>query len=122
MNYDLLTGADLAFIGDAYYELYVRNYVLHKGYTKLRDLHTHCVEYVSRTSQNKIILKLMEELTEEEIVVFKRGRNFDYKNKDSEYVNASGFEAVIGYLYLKQKSERLQYIISRSIEIIESKV
>ena len=122
MNYDLLTGADLAFIGDAYYELYIRNYVLHKGYTKLRDLHTHCVEYVSRTSQNKIILKLMEELTEEEIAVFKRGRNFDYKNKDSEYVNASGFEAVIGYLYLKQKSERLQYIISRSIEIIESKV
>ena len=122
MNYDLLTGADLAFVGDAYYELYIRNYVLHKGYTKLRDLHTHCVKYVSRTSQNKIILKLLEELTEEEIVIFKRGRNFDYKNKDSEYVNASGFEAVIGYLYLKQKSERLQYIISRSIEIIEAKV
>lgn len=122
MNYDLLTGADLAFVGDAYYELYIRNYVLHKGYTKLRDLHTHCVKYVSRTSQNKIILKLLEELTEEEIVIFKRGRNFDYKNKDSEYVNASGFEALVGYLYLKQENERLQYIISRSIEIIEAKV
>lgn len=121
MNYDLLSGADLAFIGDAYYELYIRNYVLHKGYTKLRDLHTHCVEYVSRTSQNKIILKLMEELTEEEKNIFRRGRNFDYKNKDGEYVNASGFEAVIGYLYLKQENERLQYIISRSIEIIETK-
>lgn len=122
MNYDILTGADLAFVGDAYYELCIRNYVLHKGYTKLRDLHTHCVEYVSRTSQNKIILKLLEELTEEEIIIFKRGRNFDYKNKDSEYVNASGFEALVGYLYLKQKNERLQYIISKSIEIIETKV
>ena len=122
MNYDLLTGADLAFVGDAYYELYIRNYVLHKGYTKLRDLHTHCVAYVSRTSQNKIILKLLEELTEEEIIIFKRGRNFDYKNKESEYVNASGFEALVGYLYLKQENERLQYIISRSIEIIEAKV
>lgn len=121
MNYDLLSGADLAFIGDAYYELCIRNYILHKGYTKLRDLHTHCVEYVSRTSQNKIIQSLLPELSEEEVAVFKRGRNFDYKNKDGDYVNASGFEALIGYLYLKQNNERLQYIISKSIEIIETK-
>lgn len=121
MNYDLLSGADLAFIGDAYYELYIRNYILHKGYTKLRDLHTHCVKYVSRTSQNKIIQNLLPELTEEEVVIFKRGRNYDYKNKDNEYVNASGYEALIGYLYLKQNNERLQYIISKSIEIIETK-
>lgn len=121
MNYDLLTGADLAFIGDAYFELYIRNYVLHKGFTKLRDLHTKCVNYVSRTSQNKIITTLLPELSEEEVNVFKRGRNFDYKNKDSEYINASGFEALIGYLYLKQKNERLDYIISKSIEIIETK-
>lgn len=121
MNIDLLSGADLAFIGDAYYELYIREYVLHKGYTKLRDLHTHCVEYVSRTSQNKIIKALLPELTEEEINIFKRGRNFDYKNKDSDYVNASGFEALIGYLYLKEKKDRLSYIIRKSIEIIETK-
>ena len=76
MNYDLLSGADLAFIGDAYYELCIRNYILHKGYTKLRDLHTHCVEYVSRTSQNKIIQSILPELSEEEVTVFKRGRNF----------------------------------------------
>lgn len=121
MNYDLLSGADLAFIGDAYYELYIRNYVMHKGYTKLRDLHTQCVKYVSRTSQDKIIKTLLPELTEEETMIFKRGRNFDYKNKDSEYINASGYEAIVGYLYLKQKEERLQYIISKSIEIIETK-
>jgi len=121
MNYDLLSGADLAFVGDAYFELCIRNYALHKGYTKLRDLHSQCVKYVSRTSQNKIILKLLPELSEEEVVIFKRGRNFDYKNKDSEYVNASGFEALIGYLYLKQKNDRLQYIISKSIEIIDIK-
>lgn len=121
MNYDLLTGADLAFVGDAYFELYIRNYVLHKGYTKLNDLHNHCVKYVSRTSQNKIILTLMNELTEEEISIFKRGRNFNYKNKDNEYINASGFEALIGYLYLKENIERLEYIISKSIEIVETK-
>ena len=121
MNYDLLTGADLAFVGDAYFELYIRNYVLHKGYTKLNDLHNHCVKYVSRTIQNKIILTLMNELTEEEISIFKRGRNFNYKNKDNEYINASGFEALIGYLYLKENIERLEYIISKSIEIVEMK-
>ena len=121
MNYDLLTGADLAFIGDAYYELYIRNYVLHKGFTKLNELHNNCVKYVSRTSQNKIILSLMDELTEEEQTIFKRGRNYNYKNTDAEYVNASGFEALIGYLYLKQLNERLEYLILKSIEIIEKK-
>ncbi len=121
MNYDLLTGADLAFIGDAYFELYIRNYVLHKGYTKLNDLHTQSVKYVSRTSQDKIIKALIPELTDDEMSIYKRGRNFDYKNKDSEYINASGYEALVGYLYLKQNNERLQYIISKSIEIIETK-
>ena len=121
MNYDLLSGADLAFIGDAYFELYIRNYILHKGFTKLRDLHTQCVKYVSRTSQDKIIKALIPELTDDEMSIYKRGRNFDYKNKDSEYINASGYEALVGYLYLKQNNERLQYIISKSIEIIETK-
>lgn len=121
MNYDLLTGADLAFIGDAYYELYIRNYVLHKGFTKLNDLHTNSVKYVSRTSQSKVINMLLPELTQQEIDIFKRGRNFNYKNTDAEYVNASGFEALIGYLYLKKEEDRLKYIILKSIEIIEAR-
>ena len=107
MNYDLLTGADLAFVGDAYFELYIRNYVLHKGYTKLNDLHNHCVQYVSRTSQNKIILTLMNELTEEEISIFKRGRNFNYKNKDNEYIK----EFKISAAGADNKSEVLLVII-----------
>ena len=119
MNYDLLSGADLAFIGDAYYELYIRNYVLNKGMTKLLDLHKASVKYVSKTAQCKIIKVLIEELTEEEVNIFKRGRNYKYKKNDAEYVNASGFEALVGYLYLKQNIERLEYIISKAIEIIE---
>lgn len=119
MNYDLLTGADLAFIGDAYFELYIRNYVLHKGYTKLNDLHHKCVDYVSRTGQNKIINELLSELSEEEKNIFKRGRNFNYKNKDNEYINASGFEALVGYLFLKKEEDRLKYIMDKSVQIIE---
>ena len=121
MDYHLLSGADLAFIGDAYYELCIREYVLNNGVTKLWQLHSKSVSYVSRTSQNYIITTLMDELTEEEVGIFKRGRNYDYKDKSAEYVNASGFEAVVGYLYLKKDFERLDYIIKKSINIIENK-
>ena len=119
MNYDLMNGADYAYIGDACYELYIRNYVLNKGITKLLDLHKESVKYVSRTAQCKIIKALMPELSEQEIDVFKRGRNYKDKKADVEYIQASGFEAVIGYLFLKKMNERLEYIISRAIEIIE---
>lgn len=121
MDYHLLSGADLAFIGDAYYELCIREYVLNNGVTKLWQLHSKSVSYVSRTSQSYIITMLMDELTEEEVGIFKRGRNYDYKDKSAEYVNASGFEAVVGYLYLKKDFERLDYIIKKSINIIENK-
>ena len=121
MDYHLLSGADLAFIGDAYYELCIREYVLNNGVTKLWQLQSKSVSYVSRTSQNYIVTTLMDELTEEEVGIFKRGRNYDYKDKSAEYVNASGFEAVVGYLYLKKDFERLDYIIKKSIDIIENK-
>ena len=119
MNYNLLNGADYAYIGDACYELHIRNYVLNKGLTKLLDLHKASVKYVSKTAQNKIIKTLMPELTEEEVDIFKRGRNYKYKKNDNEYINASGFEAILGYLYLKKENERLEYLISKAIEIIE---
>lgn len=116
MNYN---GGDLAFIGDAYYEICIRKHVLSKGISSLNKLHDECVKYVSAKAQYKIIKELLPELSEEEEGIFKRGRNYSYKNKTAEYINASGFEALIGYLHLSEKKERLDYIINRSIEIIE---
>ena len=58
MKYELLNGADFAYIGDACYELMIRKYVLHTGITKLVELHESSVKYVSKSAQNKIILKL----------------------------------------------------------------
>ena len=116
MDYHLLSGADLAFIGDAYYELCIREYVLNNGVTKLWQLHSKSVSYVSRTSQSYIITMLMDELTEEEVGIFKRGRNYDYKDKSAEYVNASGFEAVVGYIYLIGNYERLNQILTLCIK------
>jgi ribonuclease-3 family protein len=114
----LLSGGDLAFIGDAYYELYIRQYVIGKGITSLQKLHNECVKYVSRTSQHIIVTKLMNDLTIEEQDIFKRGRNYNYKTKTQEYINASGFEAVIGYLYLNNNNERLDYLMERIITIV----
>ena len=118
-RYKLLNGGDLAFIGDAYLEIRIRKYVIDKGITSLSKLHNECVKYVSRTSQYKIIQCLMEELSKEEREIFKRGRNYNYKDKSQEYVNASGYEALIGYLYLNNMNDRLDYLINKSIEIIE---
>ena len=119
IDYKMLNGGDLAFIGDAYLELRIREYVLSKGITSLHLLHDECVKYVSRDSQDKIINLIQNELSEEEYEIFKRGRNYNYKNKSPEYINASGYEALIAYLYLSKNSERLDYIINKSIEIIE---
>jgi len=119
-EYKNLNGGDLAFIGDAYFELVIRKHILDKGLTSLGKLHSSCVGYVSRDNQFKIVNELRKEFSEEEEEIFKRGRNYNYKNKTSEYINASGFEAVIGYLFLLDDKERLDYFIKRSIQIIES--
>lgn len=121
MDPKLLSGADLAFIGDAYYELCIRDYAIKKDITNLNRLHKKCVKFVSRDAQNYIINNLMNELSDEEKDIFKRGRNYNYKTKTAEYINASGFEAVIGYHYLLGNNERLAYLISKSISLIEEK-
>lgn len=120
INPKLLSGGDLAFVGDAYYELYIRHYLLNKGLTQLGKLHNECVKYVSRDAQLYIITNLMTELTEVEEEIFKRGRNFNYKLRTEAYINASGFEAVIGYLYLINDEARLEYLLKKTIELVEN--
>ena len=117
-DYKLLNGGSLAFIGDAYYEERIRKYILDKGITNLGKLHDECVKYVSRTSQYKIVQAIT--FTSEEYEIFKRGRNYGYKDTSVEYINASGFEAVIGYLFLLNKFDRLNEIIEEAIKIINS--
>ena len=119
MDPKLLSGGDLAFIGDAYYELVIRDHVMAKGITSLYKLHDEAVKYVSRDAQYKIIQTIMDDLDEEEKDIFRRGRNYNYKNKTTAYIYASGFEAVIGYLYLTKKEKRLDEIIKKAIMVIE---
>ncbi len=123
-NYHLLNGADLAYIGDAYYELEIRKYLLSQGITKNKELKEKSVTFVSAHAHQVICNVLLDELTEEEQTIFKRGRNGAPHNKRKnlniqEYLVSSGFEAVIGYLYLKGESERLNLLIKKAISIIE---
>lgn len=124
MDYRLLNGANLSYIGDAYYELEIRKYLLSKNITRSKDLRKISINYVSAHAHAKIYNALSSYLTEEEHEVFLRGRNKAShsfrKNVDmGEYLLSSGFEAIIGYLYLKEDYERLSYIIKKAIETVE---
>ena len=102
----------LAFIGDAVYELYVRSRIVGACNTSAGKLHKLCVEFVKAKAQADAAKMMMDKLTEEELSVLKRGRNAKSttvpKNADvTDYRLATGFEALIGYLYLDGREERL---------------
>lgn len=105
----------LAYIGDAVYELYVRNYIVSKGNYHINEIHKHSVNYVKASAQCKNFQKIKDALTEEELNAFKRGRNSKSKppkNADViEYKIATGFEALIGYIYIKGDEKRLDELM-----------
>jgi len=112
----------LAYLGDAVYELYIREFLLKKGIAKVDDLMKASVSYVSAKNQCRILTNLMNDnfLTEDEIGVVNRGRNYKRashpKNTDIiTYKLSTGFEALIGYLYLEDKS-RLTKILNYIME------
>ncbi len=118
-------GLALAYMGDAVYELYVRRHLLQQGGTKVNHLHVNAVHYVSAKAQ-ALVLKLLQEqhaLTEHELEIVKRGRNAKSATspKNTEihiYRQSTGFESLIGYLYLTEQHERLSYILNQSFEVL----
>lgn len=127
-NPTLLNGVTLAYIGDAYYELMIRKYLIDKGYTKVNDLHKLTTKYVSALSQANIISELEKEnlLLDEEKEIVKRGRNAKTNHGRPNvdiltYKHSTAFEALIGYLYLGNNFNRLNQIIDMAIRITESR-
>ena len=123
--YKSMSGLSLAFVGDAVYELLVRQYVLSLGEARVQDLHRETVALVNAAFQAKAAEALADRLTEEELSYYKRGRNANSahtpKNKsEAQYHRATGFEALIGYLYLCGETSRLQtlfaYIMEEDLE------
>ncbi|MBU5591722.1 Mini-ribonuclease 3 [Clostridium sp. MSJ-4] len=113
----------LALIGDAVFELFIRNYILDQnGELSAHKIHIRAIAYVKASAQSKIVNALKEELNEEEIYIYKRGRNTKShtvpKNADvKDYRNASGFEALLGYLYLTGQEDRLKFILEETIKL-----
>lgn len=116
-----LGGAQLAFLGDAVYEMLVRGYIVEKHNYNVHIAHKEAIKFVSAKSQAKYIKKIEAELTDEEISVYKRGRNAKItsppKNQEMiDYRMATGLESLFGYLYLKNRDERILEIFDMIIE------
>ena len=121
-NRDLQTVSmqTLAFIGDAVYNLYIRCYLASNSNAKTGLLHKKSIHYVSAKSQSRTIDAIMESLTEKEIEIYKRGRNTNIitsKHADTiEYKKSTGFETLLGFLYISKQNERLEEIIQLCIK------
>ena len=116
------SGLALAYIGDVVYDLVIRTVVVSRANRSVNDLHRITVRYVSAGAQSRIVQALMDSLTEEEQSVYRRGKNSKphttAKNASvADYLRATGFEAVLGYLYLKDDMERVLYLVKKGIEL-----
>ncbi|WP_240377845.1 Mini-ribonuclease 3 [Bacillus piscicola] len=121
-----LNALALAYVGDSIYDLYVREHLILSGRVRPHLLHRSSVSFVSAFAQAKVLFKLLEEnmLTEEEQAVARRGRNAKPgtvpKNTDlNTYRHSTAYEALLGYLYLLGRTERLEEVISFAINTIE---
>lgn len=111
-QYSALT---LAYIGDCIYELYVRTYLLRDANRNVNALHTAATRYVRCSAQAAFYRRIADSLTDAELAVFRRGRNTKShvpKNAEmKDYRDATGVEALLGYLYLNHEYERITALL-----------
>ncbi len=110
----------LAYIGDAVYEMVIRTIIVERANKAANELHKKAVKFVQAGTQAAMIMALQDILTENELAVFKRGRNAksntSAKNASiTDYRKATGFEALIGFLYLMDDMDRVLFLIKEGI-------
>ncbi|MFA5560211.1 MAG: ribonuclease III domain-containing protein [Acholeplasmataceae bacterium] len=119
-----MNGTNLAYLGDAYYELRIREYLIQKKITNANKLHQKAITFTSGIAQAEIVQYFIKSniLTEEEQLIYKKGRNGSSavkKNIDGKtYQSASGFEAIIGALYFQDRN-RADWLIDQAIKYCE---
>ncbi|MGD6818636.1 Mini-ribonuclease 3 [Metabacillus sp. 84] len=123
-----LNSLALAYMGDAVYEVYIRHHLLAKGLGKPNDLHRYAKEFVSAKAQADALQSMTEAgfFTEEEQDILRRGRNAKSGTvpKNTElmtYKYSTAFEALIGFLFLEKKEERLNEIAAEAIRLLEER-
>ena len=115
-----LNSQQLAFVGDAVYSAVIRTRLVAKGNQKTNDLHKHANTFVKASAQFEALKTLLPILTEQESDVVRRAVNYKTNNiakhaSIEEYKHATGFEALIGYLYISNQIERLEELIKHCV-------
>lgn len=123
IDVNLMSPLTWAYIGDCVYELYIRTNLINKTNLKPHKLHIECIKYVKAQAQAETLKNIYEDLTEEEKDIVRRGRNTENhhlpKNSNvQEYMYATAFEGLIGYLHLSKNKERLAEILILSLGAI----
>ncbi len=116
----------LAYIGDSIYDLIIKSLVVNEGNAQVNKLHKKTSGLVQASAQSLMMRTIQEHLTEEEHAVYKRGRNAKSvspaKNQSiTDYRRATGFEALLGYLYLKKDWKRLLDLVKIGLDSMEEK-
>ena len=114
----------LAYIGDSIYSLIIKSIIVNRGNKQVNKLHKDTADLVQASTQSKMMRTMQEYLTEEEHTVYKRGRNSKSvtpaKNQSvTDYRRATGFEALLGYLYLKKDWKRLLDLVKIGLDSLE---
>jgi len=114
----------LAYIGDCIYDLIIRSLVVNQGNKQVNKLHKETSSLVQASTQSLMMRAMQEHLTEEEHTVYKRGRNAKSvspaKNQSiTDYRRATGFEALLGYLYLKKEWKRMLDLVKIGLDSIK---
>ena len=117
----------LAYLGDALFEVYIRNYLINEVVLTPHEMSKKAIKYVKASSQAKLVMGIKDALTDEEWSLVKRGRNQKSATVPknallSDYKYATGFEALIGYLYLLGREERLIEIVTMGIHFLENPI
>lgn len=125
-DWKLYSPLTLAYLGDAVYEMVIRTICVKRANMQTQKLHRKVTGYVSAKAQAKMMDALIGELTEEEESIYRRGRNSKPYTKAKnasmeEYLKATGFEALVGYLYLQKEYERMNALIAHGIEALQGK-
>ena len=114
----------LAYIGDSIYALIIKSIVVNRGNKQVNKLHKDTADLVQASTQSLMMRTMQEHLTEEEHAVYKRGRNAKSvspaKNQSvTDYRRATGFEALLGYLYLKKDWKRIIDLVKMGLDSLE---
>lgn len=116
----------LAYIGDCVFDLIIKNLVISHGNKQVSKLHKETSSLVQASAQSLMMRKIQEQLTEEETSVYKRGRNAKSitpaKNQSiTDYRRATGFEALLGYLYLQKEWKRMLDLVKIGLDSLDLK-